>query len=194
MYGIPNGRLVGRCIPDSMFTRPAARNLWKLFAATSISRIHASDLSLSLSLPPSRSSRLSRSRTGRHPAGPRAPIVLPATCRNFHTATRMLSNKVGTEIIPRWLCSIYPGSYSTFSAPFHLLLSDVSRAWTACYFQDQAIVCTRGDRSFDDRRWRFEAVDVGLNCSRWVCMMAWHFRATEGSRNSRGRFVGMFLS
>lgn len=119
MYGVrdggSNGRLAGRCIPDSMFTRPAARNLWKLFAAISISRIHASDLSLSLSLPPSRSSRLSRSRTGRHPAGPRAPIVLPATCRNFHTATRMLSNKVGTEIISRWLCSIYPGSYSTFS-------------------------------------------------------------------------------
>lgn len=81
--------LAGRCIPDSMFTRLAARNLWKLFAATSISRIHASDLS------PSRS-RLSRSRgRGRHPAGPRAPIVLPATCPNFHT--RRLSNKVGTE-------------------------------------------------------------------------------------------------
>lgn len=192
MYGIPNGRLVGRCIPDSMFTRPAARNLWKLFAATSISRIHASDLSLSLSLPPSRSSRLSRSRTGRHPAGPRAPIVLPATCRNFHTATRMLSNKVGTEIIPRWLCSIYPGSYSTFSAPFHLLLSDVSRAWTACYFQDQAIVCTRAGTAVltigDDGSKRLMLV--------WIVRdeCVWWRGIFEGSRDSRGRFVGMFLS
>ena len=173
MYGVrdggSNGRLAGRCIPDSMFTRPAARNLWKLFAAISISRIHASDLSLTLSFSPSRSSRLSRSRTGRHPAGPRAPIVLPATCRNFHTATRMLSNKVGTRgIIPRWLCSIYPGSYSTFSAPF-------GPTFVRCFARVDRVLFSRSgycvhveDCTFDDRQaaMTFETVRVGLNCSK----------------------------
>ena len=152
---------------------------------------------ISLSLSPSRSSRLSRSRTGRHPAGPRAPIVLPATCRNFHTATRMLSNKVGTRgIIPRWLCSIYPGSYSTFSAPF-------GPTFVRCFARVDLVLFSRSsycvhveDCTFDDRQaamtvWNgscwFELFEL------WVYMlmtaMAWHFHAEE----SRGRFVGTFL-
>lgn len=144
------GMLAGRCIPDSMFTRPAARNLWKLFAATSISRIHASDLS------PSRS-RLSRSRgRWRHPAGLRAPIVLPATCPNFHT--RRLSNKVGTEDYSSAdlrSTSIPEVSTLTRVLPF------VERS--ASCFQDQAVARTRGvqvSRKTAEMALLFETVDV----------------------------------
>lgn len=171
MYGVrdggSNGRLAGRCIPDSMFTRPAARNLWKLFAAISISRIHASDLSLSLS--PSLHLALLVCLDPEQ-GDIRPDLVLPLFCPRH------------VEIsIPRRGCypiksgrRLFLGDFAPFIPEVILhsrsdrLLSDVSRAWTACFFQDRAIV--RGDCSFDDRQaaMTFETVDVGLNCSRWV--------------------------
>lgn len=74
------------------------------------------------------------------------------------------------------------------------LSSDVSRAWTACYFHDRAIVCTWKTAllTTGKRRWRLKRFVLVWIVRRWVYMlmtaMAWHFHA-EGSR---GRFVGTF--
>lgn len=165
MYGVrdggSNGRLAGRCIPDSMFTRPAARNLWKLFAAISISRIHASDLSLSL--------RLALLVCLDPEQGDIRPdLVLPLFCPRH---VEISIPRRGCYPIKSGRGGLFLGDFAPFIPEVILhsrprsdrLSSDVSRAWTSCYFHDRAIVCTRRRLQF----WRPANGDDVWNGSCW---------------------------